>query len=101
TSTRVGHTISLHDALPVCEEFLDFFEDIERGRWHIFSEQYTHFLKLSDLEKKDFSQKRFKAGVEAAADIFGLGLDERKNRQNLKDRKSNTSELQSREKLVC
>jgi hypothetical protein len=65
------------------EEFLDFFEDIERGRWHIFSEQYTHFLKLSDLEKKDFSQKRFKAGVEAAADIFGLGLDERKNRQNL------------------
>jgi len=65
------------------EDFLDFFEDIERGRWHIFSEQYTHFLKLSDLEKKDFSQKRFKAGVEAAADIFGLGLDERKNRQNL------------------
>ena len=65
------------------EEFLDFFEDIEKNQWLFFSEAYTHFLKLNDLEKKDYSLKRFKSGLEAAADVFGFGFEERRNRQNL------------------
>jgi hypothetical protein len=56
------------------EEFLDFFEDIEKNQWLFFSEAYTHFLKLNDLEKKDYSLKRFKSGLEAAADVFGFRL---------------------------
>lgn len=65
------------------EEFLDYFEDLERGKWHLIADEYKHFLNLNEFEKRDFSLKKFKSGIEAAADVFGLAVEERRNRQNM------------------
>ena len=69
------------------EEFLDFFEDIERGKWQFFSDLYVQFLSLNSFDKKDFSQKRFKSGLENVTDLFNIGFEDRKNRaaQNKKE----------------
>lgn len=63
------------------EEFLDYFEEMARNTWLFFGDEYTGFLKFSDQERKEYSQKRFKSGVESGADLFGIELLERKNRQ--------------------
>lgn len=69
------------------DEFLDFFEDIEKNQWLFFSETYTHFLKLNDFEKKEYSLKRFKSGLEAAADVFGFGFEERRKQAKFREKR--------------
>lgn len=63
------------------EEFFEYFEEIKIEEWKFISEEYTYFLGQSGLDKKDFSLKRFKAGLENAAEIMGYTIEERKNRQ--------------------
>ena len=58
------------------------FADNMSGQWHQFSSLYSGFLSQNDLDKKDYSQKRFKKGIEEAASIFGFVLEDRRNRQN-------------------
>ena len=62
------------------EEFFDYFEDIKIDEWKFIADEHTYFLNQSGLEKKEFSLKRFKAGLENACDVMGYTLKERKNR---------------------
>ena len=64
------------------EDFLDYFELIEFEKWVEFGNEYLNFLNTNDLEKKDYSQIKFKKGLKVAADIFNLKLETRRNTQN-------------------
>lgn len=63
------------------DEFFDYFEELKVEEWKFISDEYAYFLNQSGLEKKDFSMKRFKAGLESAAETMGYTFEERKNRQ--------------------
>jgi hypothetical protein len=64
------------------EDFLDYFELIEFDKWFEFGNEYLNFLNTNDLEKKDYSQVKYKKGLKVAADIFNLEIETRRNRQN-------------------
>jgi hypothetical protein len=64
------------------EDFLDYFELIEFDKWLEFGNEYLNFLNTNDLEKKDYSQIKFKKALKVAADIFSLNLITRRNTQN-------------------
>ncbi len=64
------------------EDFLEYFELIEFEKWLEFGNEYLNFLNTNDLEKKDYSQIKFKKGLKVAADIFNLKLETRRNTQN-------------------
>lgn len=42
----------------------------------------NNFLLINDLDKKDYSQKRFKKALEEACEKFDYKLDGRKNQQS-------------------
>jgi hypothetical protein len=62
------------------EEFFEYFEEIKLEEWKFISDEYNYFLGQSGLEKKDFSLKRFKAGLESSCESIGYTFEERKNR---------------------
>jgi hypothetical protein len=64
------------------EDFLEYFELIEFDKWFEFGNEYLNFLNTNDLEKKDYSQVKYKKGLKVAADIFNLEIETRRNRQN-------------------
>jgi hypothetical protein len=64
------------------EDFLAYYDDITRDTWHIFGTEYTSFCNINDLDKKDYSQMRFKKGLNMSSDIFGIKFETRRNRQN-------------------
>jgi hypothetical protein len=64
------------------DDFLDYFELIEFDKWLEFGNEYLNFLNTNDLEKKDYSQIKFKKALKVAADIFTLNLITRRNTQN-------------------
>lgn len=63
------------------EEFFDYFEEIKIGEWKFITEEYNYFLGQSGLDKKEFSQKRFKSGLENSCEVMSYTFEERKNRQ--------------------
>ena len=67
------------------EEFLNWWEDyVEEniGKTRMFGELYNQFLAISELERRDYSQKRFKKALEDSACIIGYQLVSRKNKQS-------------------
>lgn len=64
------------------EDFLDYFDSINHNQWHQFSGEYTNFLNTNELEKKDYSQLRFKKGLETASELFEYEFETQRNRQN-------------------
>jgi hypothetical protein len=64
------------------EDFLDYFEDITKDKWFEFGTEYQNFLGINDLEKKDYSQIRFKKALQTASELFGFKLTTLRNRQN-------------------
>ena len=64
------------------EDFLAYYDDLVRDQWREFGAEYTSFLNINDLDKKDYSQVRFKKGLSVAADILGDKMETRRNRQN-------------------
>ena len=64
------------------EDFLDYFEDITKDKWFEFGTEYISFLNINDLDKKDYSQVRFKKGLQVATELFGHSFETRRNRQN-------------------
>ncbi|PUZ21780.1 hypothetical protein DCC81_24645 [Chitinophaga parva] len=67
------------------EEFMEWFDDYSSNgcaNWNEFSAKYNDFLGSNDLDKKDYSIKRFKKGLQVAADNFSFKLEQRRNRQN-------------------
>lgn len=66
-------------------EFTDWFCDfIESAReeWHGTTKIYTDFLNINGMDKKEYSQKRFKKALQVASENFGFTLETRKNRQD-------------------
>ena len=68
------------------EDFLDWFEEVVASMQVnpqpvFFGDLYKGFLAFADLDKKDYSQKRLKSGIETYCDIYNLTLEEKKNQQ--------------------
>ena len=64
------------------EDFLAYYDDVIRDKWHEFGSEYISFCNINDLDKKDYSQMRFKKGLNMSSDIFGIKFETRRNRQN-------------------
>ena len=64
------------------DDFLEYFEDIDKNVTHLMSSEWNGFLKRFELERKDFSLKRFSKGLQVASDILQLKYEVIKNRQN-------------------
>jgi len=80
------------------EDFLDYYDEIESDKWMSISEEWKGYLLRNEIDKKDYSLKRFKKGLQIAGDVFGDDYMDQKNRQNnnLKEfkiiKKSNTND---------
>jgi hypothetical protein len=64
------------------EDFLDYFDDLIKhrsGQWNGISNEYQGFIDMNNIDKKDYSIKRFKKGLKVAIDIFGYKIEERRN----------------------
>lgn len=69
--------------LSFTDEFLEWFDHYASNgcdQWKPFKELYNNFMIENDFDKKDYSQKRFKKGLETAAEIFGNRVQTRRNR---------------------
>jgi len=64
------------------EDFLDYYDSVVQDKWFEFGAEYQNFLGINDLEKKDYSQVRFKKGLQVASELFGFKLITLRNRQN-------------------
>ncbi|WP_343692782.1 bifunctional DNA primase/polymerase [Chitinophaga sp.] len=67
------------------EEFMDWFEEYSGNgcaQWKEVTSMYSEFLGVNGFERKDYSQKRFKKGLQTAAENFGYTLETKKNSQN-------------------
>jgi hypothetical protein len=67
------------------EEFLEWFDHYSGNGcadWKMFSDLYTDFLNTNELEKKEYSVKRFRKALEESASLFEWKLETQRNRQN-------------------
>ena len=67
------------------EEFLSWWEDyiedsIDKPK--MFGDLYNQFLAMSELERREYSQKRFKKALEESASITGYYFISRRNKQS-------------------
>lgn len=69
----------------------------------LFRDLYNDFLKYYELDKKDYSSKRFKKAMEISADLYQIGLISRRNRQsgNLWEYKLDSNRLQPEPAMVA
>src|SRR5690606_39424368 len=91
TATIAIHPLSLHDALPISAEFHDHAV-VERPPRHLVG---ASFGAHHDLDRSVAVGRRVNA--RAALIAFGVGVE----RVAFLRSEEHTSELQSREKLVC
>lgn len=74
-----------HIRLNYSEEFLEWWDtttETIKPKFTPFKELYNDFLLLNDLDKKDFSQKRFKKAIEECCERFGYQLTCKRNGQS-------------------
>lgn len=64
------------------EDFLDFYDEIESEKWMLISDSWKGYLIRNEIDKKDYSLKRFKKGLQIASEVFQDSYIELKNRQN-------------------
>jgi hypothetical protein len=67
------------------DEWYSYFEDYSGNgcaNWERFNDMYSGFLKKFDLDKKEFSSKKFKKALVVTADNFGYNLEQQKMRQD-------------------
>lgn len=72
-----------HIKLSFGEDFFEWFTDYSTNgcaKWKPFKDLYQNFLLENDLEKKEYSQKRFKKAIEIGSEIFGKRVQTRRNR---------------------
>ena len=72
-----------HIRLSFGEEFLEYFDHLasEPEQWILSNEAYHQFLIQSNFEKKEYSHKRWKKGINIASEMLGFKLECRRNRQ--------------------
>ena len=61
------------------EDFLDYYDDIESGKLVSITEEWKGFLMRNELDKKEYSLKRFKKGLVIASEVFQNEFMEEKN----------------------
>lgn len=64
------------------EEMLDFLDQADSGVFRSVSEEWKGFMLRNEMDKKDYSLKRFKKGIEMGSKILGYDYIDYKNRQN-------------------
>jgi len=67
------------------EEFLEYFEDKLNNQStfpYQLTEEWKGFMIKHELEKKDYSLKRFRKAIEISAGVFDLKINWSENRQN-------------------
>lgn len=67
------------------EDFLNWFIEYSENGCQTskrFNDLYNEFLAFNDYEKKEYSRKRFKKGLEVGAENMGFVLVTEKNRQD-------------------
>lgn len=64
------------------EDFLDFFDSLDKNKWLDFGTEHTNFINTNDMEKKDYSKIRFKKALKTSAELFGCKFESTRNRQN-------------------
>jgi hypothetical protein len=72
-----------HVKLSFGEEFLEWFDEYSQNgceEWKPFKELYNNFMIENDFDKKDFSQKRFKKGLEIASQTFEIECKTKRNK---------------------
>ena len=70
-----------HIRLNFGEEFLDWWDNHikeKEGKFEAFKSLYNDFLVTNDLERKDYSQKRFRKGIDEAAERFNYQVGSRR-----------------------
>jgi len=70
-----------HIRLNFGEEFLDWWDNHikeKEGKYEAFKSLYNDFLLTNDLERKDYSQKRFRKGIDEAAERFDYQVGSRR-----------------------
>ena len=55
-------------------EWWDAFVQDDLGKWRPFKECYNEFLLSNDMDKKDYSQKRFKKAIEESCEKFNYEI---------------------------
>jgi hypothetical protein len=64
------------------EEMLDYLDDIDSGVFRGVTEEWKGFLLRNEMDKKDYSIKRFVKGIHNGSQILGWEFVDQKNRQN-------------------
>jgi hypothetical protein len=61
---------------------LDYLDDIDSGVFRGVTEEWKGFLLRNEMDKKDYSIKRFVKGIHNGSQILGWEFVDQKNRQN-------------------
>lgn len=64
------------------EEMLDFLDDVDSGVYRGITDEWKGFLLRNEMDKKDYSIKRFHKGLKIGTQILGWEFFDNKNRQN-------------------
>jgi len=67
------------------EEFLDYWDELmddKLNNYRVITNEWKSFLDRNELDKKEYSLKRFKKGLEVSCKIIGIDFDFRANWQN-------------------
>jgi Bifunctional DNA primase/polymerase, N-terminal len=64
------------------EDFLDYYDDLESGNFKSITDEWKGFLMKYELDKKEYSLKRFKKGLVIASEVFENEFLEEKNWQH-------------------
>ena len=64
------------------EDFLDYYDEIESDKWLSITDEWKGYLLRNELDKKEYSLKRFKKGLQITSEVFKNEYIDQKNRQN-------------------
>lgn len=64
------------------EEFLEYFLDIQGNVFKFITDEWKGFLETYELDKKEYSLKRFKKALEIASKIYEIEYIDQRNRQH-------------------
>ena len=67
------------------EDFLDYFDNLIENKndtWLFITDEWKGFLASYELDKKDYSLKRFKKALEIGTTNFNIDYIDQKNHQN-------------------
>lgn len=68
-----------HIRLNYTPEFLEWWDSYSEDGFKSFRDIYGAYLVSNNLEKKDYSQKRFRAAIEEASERFGFYFETRRS----------------------